>query len=146
MTAEKPRTGWVGRGNWMPLMTAVVAGGVTRPAPDAGPGARVSAGRTARPARVGGRWLADAAVGSSAPIAARPPRTAGRRVTRRFMMCPFRWRSGHRRWGGAPGTRGRGPDLGPGRGRDRNRPTEPGGRPVSDLEQRGRLGPRALDH
>ena len=58
MTAEKPITGCVGRGNWMPLMTALVAGGVTSPAPEGGPElgpvARASAGRTARPARVGG--------------------------------------------------------------------------------------------
>src|SRR5215207_6227375 len=66
---EKPSTGCEGRGNTIPLN-----GGRT-PAPAGGPGARVSAGRTARPTRVGS-WDAELAE-LAGQVVTSPPTRAG---------------------------------------------------------------------
>src|SRR4029453_3199362 len=66
---EKPRTGCEGRGKSIPLN-----GGGT-PAPAGGPGARVSAGRTARPTRVGS-WEAEVAE-LGGLVATSPPTRGG---------------------------------------------------------------------
>src|SRR5262245_658285 len=100
---ENPSTGCDGRGIRMPLITPC---GVTK-LPEDGPGARVSAGRTARPASVGVELVSASAACAAAAGSAAAMRTAASSVLRFMRVFPSERLTGD--WAPEQSTGGPGP-------------------------------------